>query len=147
MISKIKTIQRMDNAPWHVNGKQFYDFLITLENGTEGTASSLSPDSPPYRVGDEVEVEVKPSQWGTKLKVKKLQQNQQSGNSKDNGYWESKDDRISRQWAINAAMEYLAHATTDRRQFNPDEIKNAARIMIHLRDTLMEDTPIQEMPF
>ena len=146
MNTKIASIEKTDNNPWTWNGKNFYDFWVKLENGTEWTASSTSPEAPPYAVGDEVEVEVQSNKWGTKLKIKKVKAEGQGGGNKE-AYWAEKDERISRQWAINAAMEYLAHATTHASQFNEQEIKQAARMMLHLRDTLTEDTPEQKTPF
>ena len=136
MISKIASIEKTDNNPWQWQGKTFHDFWVKLEDGTEGTASSTSPEAPPYKVGEEVEYDKQTNNWGTKLKIKKMKAQGQSDDKQ--AYWAEKDERISRQWAINAAMEYLVHATTEAKQFNLDEIKNAAKQMLHLRDTLNE---------
>lgn len=145
MISKIASIEKTDNAAWQWQGKNFYDFWVKLEDGTEGTASSTSPEAPPYKIGEEVEYEKQTNNWGTKLKIKKVKAQNQSDDK--SAYWAEKDERISRQWAINAAMEYLAHATTDAKQFNMEEIKLVAKQMLHLRDNLDSPQTEQPMPF
>jgi hypothetical protein len=145
MITRIKSIERTDNPMWTWNNKSFYDFWVECEDGTAGTASSTSPEAPPYSVGDEVEVETSSNKWGVKLKISKVKAPNAGGNKE--AYWAEKDERISRQWAINAAMEYIIHASTDRKHFNDDEIKMIARNLLHMRDTLFEDKPKEKMPF
>lgn len=145
MISKIASIEKTDNPAWQWQGKNFYDFYVKLADGTEGTASSTSAEAPPYKVGEEVEYEKQTNNWGTKLKIKKVKAQNQSNDK--SAYWAEKDERISRQWAINAAMEYLAHATTDAKQFNMEEIKLVAKQMLHLRDHLDATQAEQPMPF
>lgn len=145
MISKIASIEKTDNPAWQWQGKNFYDFWVKLADGTEGTASSTSPEAPPYKVGEEVEYEKQTNVYGTKLKIKKVKAQMQSDDK--SAYWAEKDERISRQWAINAAMEYLAHATTDAKQFNMEEIKLVAKQMLHLRENLDSPQTEQPMPF
>lgn len=145
MISKIASIEKTDNTPWQWQGKTFYDFWVKLEDGSEGTAASTSPEAPPYKVGEEVEYEKQTNNWGTKLKIKKMKAQGQSGDKQ--AYWAEKDERISRQWAINAAMEYLAHATTEAKQFNLDEIQIVAKQMLHLRDNLNAPQREETMQF
>ena len=145
MISKIASIEKTDNNPWQWQGKTFYDFWVKLEDGEEGTASSTSPEAPPYKVGEEVEYEKQSNNWGTKLKIKKMKAQGQSDDKQ--AYWAEKDERISRQWAINAAMEYLAHATTEAKQFNLDEIQIVAKQMLHLRDNLNAPQRKETMQF
>ena len=79
------------------------------------------------------------------MKIKKIKARGQSDDKQ--AYWAEKDERISRQWAINAAMEYLAHATTKAKQFNLDEIQIVAKQMLHLRDNLNAPQREETMQF
>ena len=68
--SKIKSIDKTDDT-WKGQSGTMYEYTVCLEDGTEGTASSPSPEKPPYDVGDEVEYNKTVNNWGTKLKIKK----------------------------------------------------------------------------
>jgi len=69
MISKVKTLEFSNSYPF--NNKTYYQFNISFEDGKSGTVSALS-QTPPYGVGDTVEVEPNGEYQGvTKFKVKK----------------------------------------------------------------------------
>ena len=69
MITKVKTLEFSNSYPF--NNKTYYQFNISFEDGKSGTVSALS-QTPPYGVGDTVEVEPNGEYQGvTKFKVKK----------------------------------------------------------------------------
>lgn len=123
--SKIKSIDKTDNT-WNTkDGKPMYDYTVCMEDGTEGTAASTSPEAPPYAVGDEVDYEKTVNNWGTKLKIKKVGGFTPGGGYKDDP---EKTKRIGASWAIGLAIQ---------QESDPEKIIEAAEHLINLRDTLM----------
>tara|TARA_R110000824_G_scaffold168195_3_gene345227 strand:+ start:294 stop:671 length:378 start_codon:yes stop_codon:yes gene_type:complete len=119
--SKIKSIDKTDNT-WTGQSGTMYDYTISLEDGTEGTAASPNPEKPPYSVGDEVEYNKTVNNWGTKLKIKKAGGFEQRSQSPDI------QRRIDASWAIGHA---LAQST------NPEDVLEIAESLLNMRNTLI----------
>jgi len=119
--SKIKSIDKSDNT-WTGQSGTMYDYMVCLEDGTEGTAASTSPEKPPYEVGDEVEYTKTSNHWGTKLKIKK------AGGFEPRTQSPDIQRRIDASWAIGHA---LAHTT------KPEEVIEYAESLINMRNTLI----------
>jgi hypothetical protein len=122
--TKIKSIDKTDNT-WMGQSGMMYDYIVRLEDGTEGTAASPNAEKPPYDVGDEVEYNKTINNWGTKLKIKKLGGFTPGGGFKDNA---ETTKRIGASWAIGLAIQ---------QENDPEKILEAAEHFINLRDTLM----------
>jgi hypothetical protein len=122
--TKIKSIDKTDNT-WMGQSGMMYDYIVCLEDGTEGTAASPNAEKPPYDVGDEVEYNKTVNNWGTKLKIKKLGGFTPGGGFKDNA---ETTKRIGASWAIGLAIQ---------QESDPEKILEAAEHFINLRDTLM----------
>lgn len=116
--SKIHNIQPTgDNWEWQ--GKTFYDFEITMADGTTGIASSTNPQEPSYKVGDEVNYTAKETQHGIKLKIKKA------------GYMTSYD----KNWAMQTAVMVVGN--WNREQMLGDylnTVDEVAKALIQKRD-------------
>jgi hypothetical protein len=80
-----------------------YDYDVALEDGTIGVASSTSPDSTPYAVGDEVEYTATENKWGVKLRIKK------AGSFSPGGYTQNPETqkRIENSWALQTAVQIM----------------------------------------
>ena len=131
--SKIKSITKTENT-WQGQSGTMYDYRVTMEDETEGVASSTSPEAPPYIVGDEVEYTKTENKFGVKLRIKK------ESTFSDGGSWKpdaGRDEKITNSWALNAAIAIIGKCEHD---MNYDEyIEGAAlvaRLLIHKRDNL-----------
>ncbi len=124
--SKIKSIQKLDTS-WDGRNGTMYDYAIALEDGVEGTASSTSPEKPPYAEGDEIEYTSTTNTWGTKLKIKKAGTMFGGGGNGGRNDVETQR-RISASWAIG-------HAITQSE--NPEEIMEIAEHLLKMRDALI----------
>jgi hypothetical protein len=136
--SVIKSTKRTDDDAWHKDDKAYYPYWVEMEDGVSGKANSTSPDKTPYQVGDEVEYTKTENTYGVSLRISKV--NKEQGDKQR--YWEEKDARISNQWAITTALEYLKMTANSANQLTEDQIKIEAKNMLHMRDNLNTvDTP------
>lgn len=111
-----------------------YDYIVELDDESKGTASSTSPEAPPYAVGDEVEYTKTENQFGTKLRIKK------ESTFSGGGGWKpdpAKDEKITNSWALNAAIQIIGKCGEN---MTYDEyIEGAglvAQLLIYKRDNL-----------
>ena len=133
--SKIQTVAKTDNT-WQAASGMMYDYTVTLEDGTTGTASSTSPEAPPYGVGDEVEYTKTENKFGVKLKIKKANNFSPSSGG---GFKRSPEDqkKMENSWALGTAVQVLGKC--------PDQVSveqwlkdcsDVARMLLVKRDTL-----------
>ena len=111
-----------------------YDYRVTMEDDTEGVASSTSPEAPPYIVGDEVEYTKSENKFGVKLRIKKESTFSEGGSWKPDP---AKDEKITNSWALNAAIQIIGKCGEN---MSYDEyIEGAglvAQLLIYKRDNL-----------
>ena len=131
--SKIKSITKTENT-WQGQSGTMYDYRVSMEDETEGVASSTSAEAPPYIVGDEVEYTKTENKFGVKLRIKK------ESTFSDGGSWKAdpaKDEKVSNSWALKVAVSIMGKCEHD---MTYDEyIEGAglvARLLIHKRDNL-----------
>tara|TARA_R110000751_G_scaffold1166_3_gene4520 strand:- start:1145 stop:1486 length:342 start_codon:yes stop_codon:yes gene_type:complete len=111
-----------------------YDYRVTMEDETEGTASSTSEEAPPYIVGDEVEYTKTENKFGVKLRIKK------ESTFSDGGGWKAdpaKDEKVTNSWALKVAVSIMGKC--EEKMSYDEYIDGAAlvaRLLIHKRDNL-----------
>ena len=131
--SKIKSITKTQNT-WAGQSGTMYDYLVTMEDETEGTASSTSEEAPPYIVGDEVEYTKTENKFGVKLRIKK------ESTFSDGGGWKAdpaKDEKVTNSWALKVAVSIMGKC--EEKMSYDEYIDGAAlvaRLLIHKRDNL-----------
>ena len=131
--SKIKSITKTENT-WQGQSGTMYDYLVTMEDETEGTASSTSEEAPPYIVGDEVEYTKTENKFGVKLRIKK------ESTFSDGGGWKAdpaKDEKVTNSWALKVAVSIMGKC--EEKMSYDEYIDGAAlvaRLLIHKRDNL-----------
>lgn len=101
--SKIQSVAKTDNT-WQGQSGTMYDYVVTMEDGATGTASSTSAEAPPYATGDEVEYTKTENNYGVKLRIKKA-----GGNFGGGGFKQSPEvqKNIENSWAIQTAVQIL----------------------------------------
>lgn len=131
--SKIKSITKTENT-WNGQSGTMYDYRVTMEDGSEGVASSTSPEAPPYGEGDEVEYSKTENKFGVKLRIKK------ASTFSDGGGWKpdaGRDEKITNSWALNAAIAIIGECKDDMSYSEYiDGAALVARLLIHKRDNL-----------
>jgi len=130
--SKIQSVVKTETT-WQGQSGTMYDYQVQLEDGSAGIASSTSPESPPYGVGDEVEYTSTTNQYGTKLRIKKAG-GFQSGGRKQSPEVEK---RITNSWALGCAVNIMGNC--DPNVSYTEYLKQAsdlARALIQTRDLL-----------
>jgi hypothetical protein len=134
--SKIQTVVKTDNT-WQAASGTMYDYTVTLEDGTTGTASSTSPEAPPYGVGDEVEYTKKETKFGWKLKIKKANNFSPSSGG---GFKRSPEDqkKMENSWALGTAVQVLGKCPVDEVSVEQwlKDCAEVARMLLVKRDTL-----------
>ena len=133
--SKIQSVTKTDKT-WNGQSGPMYDYVVVMDDSTTGTASSTSPESPPYAVGDEVEYTKTENSFGTKLRIKKAGGGfgGSGGGFKPNS---TTQRNIENSWAIQTAVQILGHCAEDV-TFDA-YVENAgvlARILLLKRDNL-----------
>jgi len=133
-IGKVKRIDKMDNDPWQLNGKTYYDFYVTMEDEAEGRASSLNEIAPPYKVGDEVEYTSTSNHHGTRLKIKKPK----AEGSYEPKYSKGSDESIKTQWAIGRAVELtIAEMPSNGNLLDMDSLEATAKEILEMHKRLL----------
>tara|TARA_R100000654_G_scaffold2070_1_gene7593 strand:- start:2636 stop:3031 length:396 start_codon:yes stop_codon:yes gene_type:complete len=128
--SKIQTVVKTDNT-WQGQSGTMYDYEVTMEDGSAGIASSTSPDSPPYGVGDEVEYTSTTNKYGTKLRVKK------AGSFTPRGQDPAEQKRIENSWALKTAVAIMGECAEDVSYKDYlNQAVDLARVLIQTRDSI-----------
>lgn len=131
--SKIKSVAKTEQT-WQGQSGTMYDYVVTMEDGTTGTASSTSPEAPPYGEGDEVEFTVSENKFGTKLRIKKASTFSGGGGFKQDP---STQKRIENSWALQTAVQIIGNCPEE--QSYEDYIEGAAliaKLLLYKRDNL-----------
>ena len=131
-LTKIKSVNKTENT-WTGQSGTMYDYLVTLEDGVTGTASSTSAEAPPYGEGDEVEYTKTENQFGTKLKIKKAGGNFGSGG----GFKQNPETqkRIENSWAIQTAVQIIGHQQVELEDYLK-QVRELAKVLLTERDNL-----------
>ena len=128
--SKIQTVVKTDNT-WQGQSGTMYDYEVTMEDGSAGIASSTSPDSPPYGVGDEVEYTSTTNKFGTKLRIKK------AGSFTPRGQDPATQKRIENSWALQTAVAIMGECAEDVSYKDYlNQAVDLARVLIQTRDSI-----------
>ena len=131
--SKIKSITKTENT-WNGQSGTMYDYRVSMEDGTEGVASSTSPEAPPYVVGDEVEYTKSENKFGVKLRIKK------ESTFSGGGGWKpdpAREEKITNSWALQTAVQIIG--TCPEEQSYEEYMKACsllAKLCIYSRDNL-----------
>jgi hypothetical protein len=133
----IKSIDKMDNDPWTLNGKTFYDFYVKMEEeGEEGRASPIHEAAPPYKVGEEVEYTSTSNHHGTRLKINKPKTESKGGFEPT--YSKGTDESIKTQWAIGRAVELtIAEMPSNGNLLDMDSLEATAKEILEIHKRLM----------
>lgn len=111
-----------------------YDYRVTMEDDTEGVASSTSAEAPPYAEGEEVEYTATANKWGTKLRIKKASTFAGGGGWKPDP---ARDEKITNSWALNAAISIIGSCRAEQSyEEYIDAAGLVAKLLIYKRDNL-----------
>lgn len=143
-MEKVKNIQ--GDGTWQGHGKTYYKFEYEFESGLFGSAMHIT-ETPPFAVGDEVEVEIKKTYKGRhNIKVSKPQNGQGAPSSAGSSSpapkkWD--DNNSDREYKIDAswAIGHASNLLNDEVDFNNGEglarVKNLAVMLLNLRDDIV----------
>lgn len=105
-----KVVSVSPKGDFAFNGKTFYKFFVTLDNGDSGEYNSVKADQDKFTAGAEVEYEITSNQYGNKIKpVYNGGGGNYGGYSKGN-YSNNNDDKqkmIVKQSCLKAAVDLL----------------------------------------
>lgn len=112
-MKKAKVVSVSPKGDFSFNGKTFFKFFVSMDNGDSGEYNSVKSDQDKFLVGEETEYELTSNQYGNKIKPVYSQGGGSSysggGYSKSN--YSSKDDNrqelIVKQTALKAAVDFL----------------------------------------
>lgn len=108
-MKKGKVVSVTPKGDFAFNGKTFYKFFVSFDNGDSGEYNSVKADQDKFQVGAESEYELTSNQYGNKIKpVYSQGGGGYSGGSKS--YSNKNDDRqelIVKQTALKAAVDFL----------------------------------------
>jgi hypothetical protein len=107
-----KVVSVTPKGDFAFNGKTFYKFFVSLDNGDSGEYNSVKADQDKFVAGSEVEYELTSNQYGNKIKPVYSQGggNYGGGNYGGAKYSAKGDDRqelIVKQTALKAAVDFL----------------------------------------
>jgi len=111
-MKKAKVVSVTPKGDFAFNGKTFYKFFVSLDNGDSGEYNSVKADQDKFVVGQEAEYEISSNQYGNKIKPVYSQGgggNYSGGYSKSN-YSSNSDDKqkmIVKQSCLKAAVDLL----------------------------------------
>jgi len=124
-----------------------YKFQYAFEDGTTISANHKTQE-PRFKPGDIAAYDVKGSRDGHAYGTVQRAENTAYSNaprSAGSSQYTDKDERIGRQWAINAAMSYIG-MTQDVPTVG--DVANVARELLKMRDSLEEYTGnTEDLPF
>ena len=104
-----KVVSVTPKGDFAFNGKTFYKFFVSFDNGDSGEYNSVKADQDKFQVGAETEYELTSNQYGNKIKPVYSQGG--GGYSSGPKTYSSKNDdrqeRIVKQTALKAADDFL----------------------------------------
>ena len=108
-----KVVSVSPKGDFAYNGKTFYKFFVTLDNGDSGEYNSVKADQDKFTAGAEVEYEITSNQYGNKIKPV-YNAGGGGGSYSGGGFkpnYQKKDDGrqelIVKQTALKAAVDFL----------------------------------------
>ena len=105
-----KVVSVTPNGDFAFNGKTFYKFFVSLDNGDSGEYNSVKADQDKFIAGSEVEYELTSNQYGNKIKPVYNGGNSAGGGYSKGNYSSGNDDKqklIVKQTALKAAVDFL----------------------------------------
>jgi len=117
-MAKIAQIQPQGTVQMK-DGSSFFKFQITLDDNRAGEVLAKTEDR--WSVGDEVEAEVKNTDYGVKLKLSKPQSNYSGGYSKG-GMSPEKEKRITFLSCLSSAASFHAQSSV-----TPEQVVETAK--------------------
>lgn len=110
-MKQAKVVSVTPKGDFAFNGKTFYKFFVSFDNGDSGEYNSVKADQDKFQVGAETEYELTSNQYGNKIKPVYSQGGggSYSGGSRSS-YSNKSDDRqelIVKQTALKAAVDFL----------------------------------------
>lgn len=140
-MEKVKNIQ--GDGTWEGHGKTYYKFEYEFESGLFGSAMHLT-ETPPFAVGDEVEVEIKKTYKGRhNIKVSRPQNGQGAPATSSSSapaprkYDDDREYKIDASWAIGHAADVLAGEVDFNNGEGLARVKNLAITLLNLRDDIV----------
>ena len=137
-----KVVSVTPKGDFAFNGKTFYKFFVSLDNGDSGEYNSVKADQDKFVAGSEVEYELTSNQYGNKIKPVYSQGGggsySGSGYSKGN-YSSGNDDKqklIVKQTALKAAVDFLK----DKQAKSADVLKVADAFVEWVLEQPKQDT-------
>ena len=103
-----KVVSVTPKGDFAFNGKTFYKFFVSLDNGDSGEYNSVKADQDKFIAGSEVEYELTSNQYGNKIKP--VYNGSNSGGGYKPNYQKKDDGRqelIVKQTALKAAVDFL----------------------------------------
>jgi hypothetical protein len=110
-INIMKTAKVVSVSPkgdFSFNGKTFYKFFVTMDNGDSGEYNSVKADQDKFTAGAEVEYEISSNQYGNKIKP--VYNGGGGGSYSKPSYSGNNDDKqkmIVKQSCLKAAVDLL----------------------------------------
>ena len=105
-----KVVSVTPKGDFAFNGKTFYKFFVSLDNGDSGEYNSVKADQDKFIAGSEVEYELTSNQYGNKIKPVYNGGNSGGGSYSKGNYSSGNDDKqklIVKQTALKAAVDFL----------------------------------------
>lgn len=105
-----KVVSVTPKGDFAFNGKTFYKFFVSLDNGDSGEYNSVKADQDKFIAGSEVEYELTSNQYGNKIKPVYNGGNSAGGGYSKGNYSSGNDDKqklIVKQTALKAAVDFL----------------------------------------
>ena len=140
-MKKGKVVSVSPKGDFAFNGKTFYKFFVSLDNGDSGEYNSVKADQDKFQVGAEVEYELTSNQYGNKIKPVYNSGgggNYSGGYSKSN-YSSGSDDKqkmIVKQSCLKAAVDLLK----DKGAKSTDVLKVADSFVAWVMEEPKEET-------
>ena len=116
------------------DGTQMYKFDITLENEDFGWCLTKSPNR--WNVGDEVQYEMKQTQWGAKLSLQKPNFGAGGGGGAPQGNSSAPIGQVA-SWAVTCAVQALGRCELDKEaywQLVKAHAKKALEVRLQVKD-------------
>lgn len=136
-LSKIQSIVPSNPATWvSQRGTTMYAYDVTLEDGGFGGVNTMKPDR--WKVGDEVEYEMRSTHNGPKLQLSKPSFNQpyqmvSAGNKSDDT-----TKGIIASWAVGVAVNAVGPAQVDNETYW-QLVNTHAKMALYARKNIMNE--------
>lgn len=135
-MKKGKVVSVSPKGDFAFNGKTFYKFFVSLDNGDSGEYNSVKADQDKFQVGAEVEYELTSNQYGNKIKPV---YNSGGGYTPKANYSSGSDDKqkmIVKQSCLKAAVDLLK----DKGAKSTDVLKVADSFVAWVMEEPKEET-------